>query len=724
MSAEVLEHYSSRPDAFDPLANHPDPSRLYIESLYQASLLAGREKPFCWELDNYLSEGALHRYRALIDIEAVIHLAENGPFEIPLAEDEKDTLRSLYEPDNFDARTVIRYDHIDYKGEGPLEHDVKANEKYIAERLDEVGLGRLKPWLHYGETSEDTNNLAFNLMLRDAVNNVVVPAVARVGNRLAYFTATFAETPIIGMTHTQNASPTTIGKRVGKNLELTTEVMDELRALQLSGKFSGAVGNHNPWGVLDPDFDIETFARDFVEGFGFTYNAIEDQRNNHLAVTQLLNTLSRVALVTLQTAQNSWLQIRDNVFVQELVKGEKGSSTMSHKINPWRIENSEALFEQARRLIQGAEDGLVISRDDRDLSDHDWQRSFGDMLGRIVAGLNYVTIQLDRLHVDENRAKAMLHNSAEILSELLQTAGRRMGDPEAYDSVVKATQGKRLSLEEVRMIANDLLSAGGAKDRVMATTPSEYIGIASKLARDSVLGWHACRSVIEKGVLDEANTVDAVLFDFDGTLHFGDKDEVFARLSAVADQLGSGFSPEQIEVFVAHSDFRVMRSQMVEAHNLANPTDLITEDDFQVVNDSVSGNFDNLLVAAEYAPEALDRLKEVGKKLGIVTTRGITSLERLIRHHGLSGKLDVLVTREDTEIPKPHPDPVAVALKKLGVEPSRAVFVGNLQTDDIIAGNALGMRTVLVNDGTLHELGARPTYHYTSLRPLIRRFGR
>lgn len=725
MSAEILQHYQQQPEGYNPLEGHPDPEGLMLNSLEQGTALAGREKPFVWELDNITSEGALHRYRAQAEVEALINLAERGPVDIDISSADKFVLRSLYDEDHFDASTVIKIDHLGHNGKPPLEHDVKSVEVYLAEQLDAYSLGHLKEWVHFGMTSEDVNNLAFNYMLRDATNEVLVPSVARVADRLAHLATIYADTPTLGVTHAQKASPTTVGKQFGYLLSNITDVTEELDGMRLSGKFSGAVGNHNPMNVLFPDFDYDEYAKDFVESQGFTYASVENQRNDHLAVTDLLSTVSRLAVVGKDATDNVWLQILGNKLTQRLVAGEKGSSTMSHKINPWRLENAEALFEQAIALTSRAAEGLVASRHERDLSDHGWERAYGDMIGRVVAGYNYFAVQLDRLSVDEDGSRQTLNESAEVLSELVQTAGRVSGDPDAYDKVVTLTQGKKLDIDGIREVVDEALPDGDLKDRVIGVTPDQYVGIAGEKAREAVLGWHAVNLVLQKGVLDEAKSVDAVLFDLDGTLHFGDKDELFARLSAIAVDLRSGFTEDEIREFGNRSDYTEMRALMVKEHNRRFPESKITEDEFQEANDAVSGSFDHFFYTADEAVSTIDQLRSTGKATGLVTTRGNKSRDRLLSHHGFDGLFDVIVGRGDAERRKPHPQPVALALENLGIKnPARSIYVGDLQIDDVGAGNALGMKTALIGEEPLDPHGPRPTYHWKNLEPLTRIYGR
>jgi len=725
MSIEVLEQYQQPPEAYDPLATHPNPDQLILDSLQQGTTLAGREKPFSWELDDITSEGALHRYRAQVEIEALINLAERGPIDIEVSEEQKTTLRGLYSKETFDPSVVIRLDHLGYNGKPPLEHDVKAVEVYLGDLLDESGLGHLKEWVHFGMTSEDTNNLAYNLMLRDATDKVIVPSVSRVADRLAHLATIYADTPTLGITHAQKASPTTTGKQFGYLLSNVTQVMGELDGMRLSGKFSGAVGNHNPMSVLFPDFDYDAYAKDFVESQGFVYAPVENQRNDHLAVTDLLSTVSRLAVVGKDATDNVWLQILGNKLNQRLVAGEKGSSTMSHKINPWRLENAESLFEQAIALTSRATEGLVSSRHERDLSDHGWERAYGDMIGRVVAGYNYFAVQLDRLAIDEEGSRSTLNESAEVLSELVQTAGRVSGDPKAYDTVVRLTQGKKLDSVGIQNVIGEALPDGELKDRVLAVAPDTYVGVAGEKAREAVLGWHAAKLILRRGVLDESRSVDAILFDLDGTLHFGDKEELFARLSSVATMLRSEFTEDEIREFGNRSDYTEMRTLMVNEHNRRFPEAAITEEEFQEANDTVSGSFDHMFYTADEAVTTIEKLKDSGKATGLVTTRGNKSRDRLLTHHGFDGLFDVIVGRGDAERRKPHPQPVAMALEKLGiVHPNRALYVGDLQIDDVGAGRALGMKTALVNDQQLDPYGPIPTYHWDSLKPLARIYGR
>jgi HAD superfamily hydrolase (TIGR01549 family) len=290
---------------------------------------------------------------------------------------------------------------------------------------------------------------------------------------------------------------------------------------------------------------------------------------------------------------------------------------------------------------------------------------------------------------------------------------------------VTLTQGKKLDIEGFQEVVREAIPSGDLQDRVIAVIPDKYIGVAPEKAREAVIGWHAAKLILKRGVLDESTSVDAVLFDLDGTLHFGDKDELFARLSAVAVDMRSEFTDDEIREFGNRSDYTEMRALMVAEHNRRYPDAQITEDEFQEANDAVSGSFDGMFYTADEAVTTIEKLKSSGKSTGLVTTRGNKSRDRLLTHHGFDGLFDVIVGRGDAERRKPHPQPIAMALEKLGiVHPERALYVGDLQIDDVGAGRALGMKTALVNNEPLDAYGPIPTYHWQSLKPLARIYGR
>ena len=219
--------------------------------------------------------------------------------------------------------------------------------------------------------------------------------------------------------------------------------------------------------------------------------------------------------------------------------------------------------------------------------------------------------------------------------------------------------------------------------------------------------------------LELLKEVEVVLFDCDNTLQLGDKQELHARLGAISTRMCLGYSEEEIQVIGDRSDYREMRQLMVENYNTLHPDADLSQDDFQAVNQEVSGTFDNYFYLADHAKELLEGVKAKGKGLALVTTRGTNSIDRLLEMHGIGNYFDAVVNRDDCPERKPHPAPIQLALKHLRVEdPSSAVYIGDKQEDDVAGGNNAGTLTVLVNE-VIDPSGSQPTYHFRSLKPLL-----
>lgn len=699
--------------------------RRYHRALYQLSTLDGREVLMCEDLAPFLSEAALHRYRAIVMIEALIAFSESDlPGGPTLTPEEVLLLRSIVTEDAFDATAVADYDHFRRNGLGPFEHDVKAVEVYLRERLTSIKRRRLCEWVHFPMTSEDVNNLAWNLMLRNAVNQVWLPAVLSVTDGLARYAEGYADVPVLGITHGMKASPTTIGKRFSYTLEQISEVLARLKELPLTGKFGGPVGNHNAMTAVVPGFDIEAFARTFVERFGFVYTDNTHQRNSHQAIVRLLHEVKLL---------NEWLidlceNIRHNVMLGWLYQeaGDEsnvGSSVMPHKINPWFFEVAQGYLEQADRLIDGAVPGLLQSVFERDLTDHPWERAYGEMLGKSLIGVRYISQGLATLRVNEASALEALRTSPEVLSEAVQIAGRIADVPNIYMTIKLLTRGRVLDRALLQQIIDEQIPDAALRARLTVLSGETYTGRAALIAKRTVVRYRRLRRSVERGFFNPTRQIQAVLFDFDGTLHFGDKTELHCRLEEISLRLDLGFTDDELRAFGDRSDYREMSALMVQAFNAKATGRTIDDAEFQRVNKEVSGLFDEHFVLAPWARELLMTLRASGIKTALVTTRGSNSLPRLLKHHGIAHLFDVVVSRDDCHERKPHPQPIALALERLGIEdPSTAVYVGDKQVDDVIAGNALGLQTVLVNIEPLDRYGAQPTHHLSSLQPLLQRF--
>lgn len=702
-----------------------EPRELSHLSLGNISPFDGREALFTEGLRTILSEGALHRYRAVVEIENLIKLADSQlPNRPTISEPQRSKLREIVAPDSFDASAVNDYDHFGRNGIGPTEHDVKSVELYLRERLQNEGLAEFLEFVHFPMTSEDVNNLAYNLMLRDAINQVWLPKVIEALDKLATIVEEHADVPILGKTHGMNASPTTVGKRFGYTLDKFTDSLTHLSKLKIKGKFSGPVGNHNAMHAVVPDFDMESYAQRFVESFGFEYAPVENQRISHQDIVRILQEIGIANTFAADLCEN----VRHNVMMgwlyQEGKASHVGSSVMPHKINPWFFEVGQGYFEIANRLIDGARDGLLLSVFERDLTDHPWERLYGEMFGGSLVGFTYISQGLDTLRVNDSQALDDLKTTPEVLSEAVQIGGRLLGVNDIYMKIKQLTRGRSLDREALWEVIESEVPDSDIKERLLAATPETYTGIASDSARRTADAYKALRPKIDSGILNGCIDLDAVLFDFDNTLQIGDKDELQARLEAISEQLGMQFTAEEIQQFGNRSDYREMRKLMVLEYNQRNPDTPLTEEQFQETNKKVSGRFDDQFRLADGARELLDYLRDQGYKIGLVTTRGSNSLPRLLSMHGIDKAFHTIVNRDDCKEPKPHPQPILTALEKIGVAPERAMYVGDKQVDDIIAGNSIGMKTILVNSNPVDPYCAKPDYHVANPREILPLFQR
>ena len=404
---------------------------------------------------------------------------------------------------------------------------------------------------------------------------------------------------------------------------------------------------------------------------------------------------------------------------QEGKASHVGSSVMPHKINPWFFEVGQGYFEIANRLIDGARDGLILSVFERDLTDHPWERLYGEMFGGSLVGFTYIAQGLDTLRVHDQQALDDLKTTPEVLSEAVQIGGRLLGVNDIYMKIKQLTRGRNLDREALHEVIESEIPDSEIKQRLLAAKPEQYTGIASKSARLAVKDYNVLKSSIQSGILHDLHALDAVLFDFDNTLQVGDKDELEARLNAISEQMEMGFTSKEVEAFGDRSDYREMRALMVNEYNKRNPEKPTTEDRFQEINQQVSGQFDEHFQLARGTKELLSYLHSQGYKIGLVTTRGSNSLPRLLTMHGVSEAFDVIINRDDCQERKPHPQPILAALRKLGVSPQRAMYVGDKQIDDVIAGNSIGMQTTLVSTDPIDPDCAQPDHHVASLKELL-----
>jgi adenylosuccinate lyase len=443
------------------------------------SPLDGRYRADVAELEAYFSEAALFRYRARVEIEYLIFLtkARDVSFAPKLSAQAIAELRGLYRafrPE--DAEAIAAWDR-------KVNHDVKAVEYWLREQLDKLGLGAWKEAIHFALTSEDINNLAYALMLREARDLALLPALGQLGAALHELALREADTPMPARTHGQPATPTTLGKEIAVFVARLRRAHAGAAAVKLTGKLNGASGALAAHVVALPDVNWPAFSRAFVRFLDLEPVELTTQIEPHDSLAELCDALKRLNTVLIDLSQDTWRYISDGYLVQAPKAGEVGSSTMPHKINPIDFENGEGNLGLANALLEFFSRKLPISRLQRDLSDSTVLRNLGVAFGHSLFAYRRILNGLGKLAVDQQRMLEELRTHPEVLAEALQTILRREGYPEPYEVLKGLTRGRALTIEDLRAFVDTLDVSETVKAELRALTPERYTGRAGELTR-------------------------------------------------------------------------------------------------------------------------------------------------------------------------------------------------------------------------------------------------
>jgi adenylosuccinate lyase len=444
------------------------------------SPLDGRYHRQLEPLRRYFSEAALIRYRVAIEIRWLLALsAESAIAEIePFSKATRDELGGIV--DSFTDEDAALVKTI----EAETNHDVKSIEYWLKRRLAaNPEAARVAEFIHFACTSEDINNLAYALMLRDGRDRVLLPALDRVVERLAALAREHAALPMLSRTHGQPATPTTLGKEMANFAQRLRRARERIAGVSLQGKINGAVGNYNAHLAAYPDFDWERFAKGFVEGLGLELNTHTTQIEPHDSLAEQLDAVARANTILLDLDRDLWGYISVGYFRQKPKAGEVGSSTMPHKVNPIDFENSEGNIGVANALLRHLADKLPVSRWQRDLSDSTALRNVGVALGHSLLAYESCLKGLGKLEADPARLAADLDANWEVLGEAVQTVMRRHGLPDPYEQLKALTRGKRIDADSMRAFIRGLALPEAAKKRLLEMVPAGYVGLAEKLAR-------------------------------------------------------------------------------------------------------------------------------------------------------------------------------------------------------------------------------------------------
>jgi len=454
-----------------------------MNSLYAVSPLDGRYASRTSALAPYASEAALMRARVEVEVEYLLALAELDAVPLDLTDDETVSLRSLYDDfEEADAELVKQIETEGYEEYSATNHDVKAVEYFVREGAPE----RAHSWIHFGLTSEDVNNLAYRLLVRPAVEDVLMPELRDVRDELVSMAHEYAETPMLARTHGQPATPTTFGKEMAVYASRLGRALGRVDAALsgLQGKLAGASGTYAAHRAAYPDIDWRAFSEEFVHELGLQHAPLTTQVNPSDDLSELFDALRAVNDVLLDLDRDMWRYISDKYLGQEATEGETGSSTMPHKVNPIDFENSEGNLSKANSDLVFLGDYLTKSRLQRDLSDSTVKRNIGSAFAYCLLGYLKLGDGLAKVVPNPQVMAEELEATPEIIGEAVQTILRREGHSDAYERVKALTRGRQVTIEDFHDLFRDLDVPEPVREELLALTPAGYTGYGAELARD------------------------------------------------------------------------------------------------------------------------------------------------------------------------------------------------------------------------------------------------
>jgi adenylosuccinate lyase len=451
-----------------------------LSTLTAVSPVDGRYGSKTADLRPIFSEFGLIRHRVLVEVRWLQALARNPQIpEVPeLSAHAAHLLESLVE--HFRVEDAQRVKNI----ERTTNHDVKAVEYFIKERVaGNSELEAVSEFIHFACTSDDVNNLAHALMVREGRGQVLLPLMDALIAAIRDLAHRYAEVPMLSRTHGQPASPTTLGKEMANVVHRLRAQRAGIAAVDLLGKVNGAVGNYNAHLAAYPDLDWPAFAQEFVGALGLSWNPYTTQIEPHDYLAEIFDATARFNTVVIDFCRDAWGYVSLGYFRQRTVAGEVGSSTMPHKINPIDFENAEGNLGLANAILGHLSAKLPISRWQRDLSDSTVLRNLGVGVAHTAIALESALRGIGKLEVDKARLAADLDANWEVLAEPIQTVMRRYGVESPYERLKVLTRGQRIGREDLEAFIAGLEIPDDAKARLRALTPASYIGNAAEQAR-------------------------------------------------------------------------------------------------------------------------------------------------------------------------------------------------------------------------------------------------
>jgi adenylosuccinate lyase len=443
---------------------------MQLSPLTAISPIDGRYNKATSQLTEYFSEYALIKYRVKVEVEYFVALGEKKFFKIDAKL--KNALRKIV--DNFseaDAQQIKDTEAI-------TNHDVKAVEYFLKEKLDSLGAIELKEWIHFGLTSQDINNTAVPMLWKDAVEFEYLPSVINLQNHLYDLAKQWKTIPMLARTHGQAASPTILGKEIMVFVERLENQIQLFSYIPFSGKFGGATGNFNAHHVAYPKYNWVKFANEFLENkLGLQRQQYTTQIEHYDTLAAHFDAIKRINTILIDLCRDMWSYISTDYFKQQTKKGEIGSSAMPHKVNPIDFENAEGNLGLANAILEHLSAKLPISRLQRDLTDSTVLRNIGVPMAHIAISIKSLEKGLGKLILNEAKLKADLENNWAVVAEAIQTILRRENYPSPYEALKELTRGKDINKITVHNFINGLKISAGLKKELRAISPHNYTGI-------------------------------------------------------------------------------------------------------------------------------------------------------------------------------------------------------------------------------------------------------
>lgn len=452
---------------------------MQLNSLTAISPIDGRYADKTKILRPLCSEYGLFHFRVFVEIRWLLTLSDHPHIkEIPeFPQKIKQQLNEIIEKFNLDDAQQIK------TFEAKTRHDIKAVEYFLKEKLLHLKLKPYCEFIHFACTSEDINNLAYALMLKEVRQKILLPCLQQLIDQLKKLARQYANSIMLGRTHGQAAVPTTLGKELANFVQRLVEQQKLFAQVKIRGKFNGAIGNYNAHRIAYPDINWPEVTKEFVLNLGLDWNAYTTQIEPHDAIAEYCDSLKRINTILINLSADCWGYISLGYFKQQAKSEEVGSSTMPHKINPIDFENAEGNLSLANNLYQHFSSTLPKSRWQRDLRDSTLLRNLGTAFAYNLIAYQGILDGLKKISIDEMRLTEDLNQHWEILAEAIQTVLRRYGAEMPYEQLRTLTQGKKINQKILHQFINTLKLPKNAKDELLKLSPTNYVGYAIELAQ-------------------------------------------------------------------------------------------------------------------------------------------------------------------------------------------------------------------------------------------------